>query len=55
MCLLTALRNMTHKRSESRVVYNCGAGSAGAHFTKVEYYRKPPFNMIAADEVWKHF
>ncbi|NGO56109.1 hypothetical protein G6N73_34970 [Mesorhizobium camelthorni] len=54
-CLLTALRGMKHKRTAVRVIHNCGAGSAGSHFTKVEHYRKPPFNMIAADEVWDHF
>ena len=53
LCLLTALRRMTHKRSATRVIYNCGAG--GSHFENVDHHRDPPFNMVAVDEVWNHF
>jgi Sulfotransferase domain len=55
LCLLVALEGMTHKKSKERLIYNCGAGDCSSHFTKIEYYRKPPFNMIAADEVWDYF
>lgn len=55
LCLLTALRNLTHRRSAKRIVYNCGAGDGASHFDDIDHYRKPPFCMIAANEVWDVF
>jgi hypothetical protein len=55
LCMLAGMDGLSHKMSDKRLIYNCGAGDSSAHFTKIDYYRKPPFNMIAADEVWDYF
>lgn len=55
VCLLTALRGQGHKPSAKRLIYNCGAGLEASHFKRLEQFRKPPFNMIAANEVWDYF
>ncbi len=55
LALLTALDNKTHKRTEQRVIYNCGMGTDSAHFRAHEHFRAPPFNLIAPDEVWDVF
>ncbi|MGI9433368.1 MAG: sulfotransferase domain-containing protein, partial [Geminicoccaceae bacterium] len=55
LCLLTALRGLKHKRTRERTVYNCGAGERSTHFADLASFRKPPYNMIAASEVWDHF
>jgi len=53
--LLTALRGMHHKPSRQRVIYNFGMSPKSAHFGPAEQFRKPPFNMIAFDEIWDHY
>lgn len=55
VCLLTALRNQTHKKSDRRLIYNCGAGLDSSHFRELAFFREPPFNMVGANEVWEHF
>ncbi len=55
VCLLTALRNQMHKKSDRRLIYNCGAGLDSSHFRELAFFRKPPFNMIGVNEVWEHF
>ena len=55
VCLLTAAANQGHKRSETRLIYNCGAGVDASHFKSLEMFRSPPFNMIDPQEVWGIF
>lgn len=55
LCLLTALRNLNHRRSGKRIIYNCGVGDGASHFNDIDNYRKPPFCMIMAEEVWDVF
>ena len=55
LCLLTAMRGQRHKLTTERLIFNFGAGDQSTHFTNVDYYRKPPFNMISIQEIWKYF
>jgi len=55
VCLLAALAGQRHKRSDQRLIYNCGAGLESLHFKNIEQFRRPPYNMIGADEVWRYF
>lgn len=55
VCLITAMRGQRHKKTDDRLIFNCGAGAGSTHFSNIDFYRSPPFNMIAADEVWEHF
>ncbi len=55
VCLITALHGLSHKRTENRLIYNCGAGLNSTHFEHLQLFRKPPFNMIDEGEVWDFF
>lgn len=55
IALLTALHGLTHKKTAKRTIYNFGAGGDAGHFRDINWYRKPPYNMISIDEVWDHF
>lgn len=55
VCLLTALTAQRHKRSDQRLIYNCGAGLESTHFKDLQLFRRPPFNMIGVDEVWTYY
>lgn len=55
LCLLAALRGQKHAPTDIRCIYNFGVGEDSTHFTRIDYYRKPPFNMVLKDEVWDHF
>ncbi|NOX94574.1 MAG: hypothetical protein GXP04_05615 [Alphaproteobacteria bacterium] len=55
VCLLTAKSGALHKRTTERLIYNFGAGKESTHFENIEYYRKPPFNMISRSEVWRYY
>lgn len=55
LCLIAALRGMKHQASSRRLVYNFGAGGKSSHFHAVDFYRKPPFNMVSTDEIWDHY
>ena len=55
LALLTAMDRKVHKVTSQRVIYNCGMGEGSAHFVENKQFREPPFNMIAADEVWDYF
>ncbi len=54
MCLLTAMRNLKHKRTSRRVIYNCG-GNSSASLNYKSVLRNPPYNMIDENEVWEYF
>ena len=53
--LLAAMRGQKNLRTEERIIYNFGAGGKSSHFTKVEHFRKPPFNMVSAAEIWDYY
>nr|WP_070961002.1 sulfotransferase domain-containing protein [Hyphomonas sp. Mor2] len=55
LCFLAGQRNLTHKRSTERLIYNFGVGDSSTHFSNIDHYRKPPFNMVTIDELWSHF
>ena len=55
LCMLTAMHDVKHKRSDNRLIYNCGVGDSSAHFSKLDYYKKPPFNMVSPEHVWDYF
>lgn len=55
LALLTALRGLTHKKTRTRVIYNCGMGALSTHFSDSEIYKLPPFNMICPEEAWDYF
>lgn len=55
LALLTAMDNKIHKLTPERTIYNFGGGLDGSRFKSVDWYRCPPFNMIALDEVWDYF
>lgn len=53
--LLTAKRQLVHKKTSKRVVYNCGMGEESGHFALDDRFRQLPFNLIGPDEVWDVF
>jgi len=53
--LITAAMGLEHKKTERRVIFNCGLGPDSGHFEGPGPFRDPPFNMIAPHEVWKYF
>lgn len=53
--LLAALRGLQNRRTSDRLIYNFGAGAKAAHFSKVEHFRNPPFNMVSIDEIWDYY
>lgn len=55
VCLLTGLADLKHKKSDKRLIYNCGVGGEAGHFNQMQHYREPPFNMISENEVWDYF
>ena len=52
---LSALHKLQHTPSAERIIYNFGAGHGSTHFTKIDHYRKPPFNMVSIEELWNYF
>jgi hypothetical protein len=55
LCLLTALADMVHKKTAERTIYNCGASKDSSRFKNVDWYGKPPFNMISHEDVWEYY
>jgi hypothetical protein len=55
LALLAALADMKHAPTERRCIYNFGVGEDSTHFSNIDWYRKPPFNMILKSEVWDHY
>jgi hypothetical protein len=46
---------LRHKKTNRRVIYNCGVGADSGHFLDPDRFRNPPFNMISPEEVWSVF
>jgi len=55
LTLLTALAGKVHKKTPNRTIYNCGACQDSSRFKNIEWYMKPPFNMISHDQIWDYF
>jgi quercetin dioxygenase-like cupin family protein len=56
MAFLIARNGMSNKKTREHVIFNFGIGDRCWHFpTLLELYLKPPFNMIAQDELIKRF
>lgn len=55
LALLAALADMKHAPTDTRCIYNFGVGEDSTHFSNIDWYRKPPFNMILKSEVWDHY
>lgn len=55
LALLTAIERKVHKVSTKRIVYNCGVSQDSSRFKQIKLFSKPPFNMVAHDEVWGYF
>lgn len=55
LALLTALSNQGHKKTPKRTIYNFGASADSSRFKNINWYRKPPFNMIGHEDVWDYF
>lgn len=55
LALISALAGKGHAPTAQRCVYNFGVGEDSTHFTNIDWYRKPPFNMVLKSEVWDHF
>ncbi len=54
--LLTAIDNVSHRRTETPVVKNTGIIEGVGHFREDrQHLRQAPFNMITIDEAWGHF
>jgi len=53
--LLTALAGKTHKKTPSRTIYNFGACQDSSRFKNVEWYVKPPFNMVSHENIWDYY
>ncbi|MEM9496078.1 MAG: sulfotransferase domain-containing protein [Pseudomonadota bacterium] len=53
--LLTAVAGQRHLRTKERLIYNFGAGAKSSHFSSVEHFKDPPYNMVSIDAVWDHF
>ena len=55
LALLTALEGKVHKKTPARTIYNFGASRESSRFKDVEWYAKPPFNMVSHADIWKYF
>ena len=56
LSLITAQHKMFHKKTAKKTIYNFGLNTGSGHFnSNNDVFRKPPFNMITADEVWNFF
>ncbi|MEM9838519.1 MAG: sulfotransferase domain-containing protein [Pseudomonadota bacterium] len=50
--LLTARKKLYHRPSAERLIYNFGLGAGSTHFGDFAHYRRPPFNMVSAEDLW---
>ena len=55
LALLTALDQKLHKRTDKRIIYNCGIGEGSSRFADMDKFMKPPFNLVFHKDVWKYY
>jgi hypothetical protein len=55
LALLTAMEGMTHKKTPKRAIYNFGADLDSSRFKDIDWYTKPPFNMVRQSDVWSYY
>lgn len=55
LALLTVLANQVHKKTPTRTIYNFGACEDSSRFKNVNWYKKPPFNMVSHEDIWDYF
>lgn len=55
LTLLAVLAKVQHAPTDKRCIYNFGVGEDSTHFTNIDWYRQPPFNMVLRDEIWDLF
>ena len=55
LALLTVLSGQVHKKTPERTIYNFGASLESSRFKNVNWYTKPPFNMISIEELWDNY
>ena len=55
LALLTALSSQDHKKTPKRTIYNFGASADSSRFKNINWYRKPPFNMVSHEDIWDYF
>ena len=52
---LAAKNGVRHQATKERLIYNCGVGDSSTHFSNIDQFRAPPFNMIEESEVWNKY
>lgn len=56
VAFLTAQRGLVHRRTPRRAVFNMGITPGIGHFQRdIDFFRRPPFNMISLGEAWAMF
>jgi len=53
--LLTALAGMVHKPTNPRTIYNFGVSTDSSRFYDISAFEKPPYNMVAHENIWDYF
>jgi hypothetical protein len=52
LALLTVLSNQLHKKTPTRTIYNFGASEGSSRFKDINWFTKPPYNMVSHENIW---
>lgn len=55
LALLTVLSGQVHKKTPKRTIYNFGACEDSSRFKNINWYLKPPYNMVSHKNIWDYF
>jgi len=55
LALLTVLSAQAHKKTPKRTIYNFGACEDSSRFKNINWYLKPPYNMVSHRNIWDYF
>jgi len=55
LALLTVLSGQVHKKTPKRTVYNFGASEESSRFKDINWFLKPPYNMVRHENIWDYF
>jgi hypothetical protein len=55
LALLTVLSDQSHKKTPKRTIYNFGASEGSSRFKDVNWFTKPPYNMVSHEEIWDFY